>query len=132
IDYFRAVFDRQTDQVRRLTPRLLETLRKKPLLYVPFENGGQPGPVLAARKLQTYLRFLLTQLPQMGLLHETFEVLYTAFRMERETRPVGMAVTEFDQLFRAALSNTLHAVTESSHKWKSGKFTDAELVDLVS
>ncbi len=132
IDYFRAIFDRRSQRVRQLTPRMLESLRKKPLLYVPFENGGQPGPVLAARKLQTYLRFLLSQLPQMGLLHETYSVLHTAFRMERETRPPGLAVTEFDQLFRAALSNTLHCVSHSSRKWKSGRFAEEELVDLVS
>lgn len=132
IDFFRAIFNRQTDQVRALTPRMLERLRKQPLLYVPFENGGQPGPVLAARKLQTFLRFLLTHLPKMGLIYETYEVLYTAYRMEREIRPSGPPVTEFDQLFRTAISNTLHCVVSSSEKWKSGRYTDEELTDLVS
>lgn len=131
IDYFRAIFSGQTDQVRKLTPGLLEMLRKKPLLYVPFEHGGQPGSVLSARKLQTFLRFLLTHLPRMGLLFETYEVLYAAYRMEREHRPAGMAVTEFDQLFRAAVGNSLQCVTRSSQKWKSGKYTSEELVDLV-
>ncbi|MBD3672731.1 MAG: hypothetical protein HUJ26_04315 [Planctomycetaceae bacterium] len=132
IDYFRAIFQRQTDQVRALTPRLLERFRKHPLLYVPFENGGQPGPVLAARRLQTFLRFLLTQLPQMGLVYETYEVLYTAYRMEREHRPAGPPVTEFDQLFRTAISSTLKCVVTSSEKWKSGRYSNEELTDLVS
>lgn len=132
IDYFRAIFHRQPEQVRALTPRLLERLRKLPLLYVPFENGGQPGPVLAARKLQTFLRFLLAQLPQMGLVYETYEVLYTAYRMEREIRPAGPPVTEFDQLFRTAISSTLKCVISSSNKWKSGRYSNEELTDLVS
>jgi hypothetical protein len=132
IDYFRAIFNRQTDRVRTLTPRMLERLRKQPLLYVPFENGGQPGPVLAARKLQTFLRFLLTHLPKMGLIYETYEVLYTAYRMEREIRPAGPPVTEFDQLFRTAISNTLQCVISSSARWKSGRYTDEELTDLIS
>ncbi len=35
-------------------------------------------------------------LPRLGLLHETWQLLQTAYRMERDQRPSGQAVTEFE------------------------------------
>ena len=45
-------------------------------------------------------------------------MLKTAYRMERKSRPGGQAVTEFDQLFRTALRNSLDCVIRSSKRWR--------------
>ncbi|MEX0716997.1 MAG: hypothetical protein WD066_10430 [Planctomycetaceae bacterium] len=128
---YRAVFRRDVAEVRRLLPQVVAELSHRPLLYVPFDNGGHPRDVLAARLLQSVLRFLLSQLPRLGLLREAWHVLRTAYRMERVSRPQGLAVTEFDRLFRTALTATLREVVISSPGWKSGRFTDEDLVETV-
>jgi len=117
--------------IRRRLPAVLASLVKEPLLYVPIDNGGHPTQYCDARSLQTTLKFLLTQLPRLGLLRETFAVLKAAFRMERTSRPAGQAVTEFDGLFQIALGRTLQTLIESSSDWRSGRFGDDDLVDLV-
>ncbi|MEX1097344.1 MAG: hypothetical protein WED34_14965 [Planctomycetales bacterium] len=128
---YRAVFRRDVPELRRLLPQVVAELGHRPLLYVPFDNGGHPRDVLAARLLQSVLRFLLSQLPRLGLLRETWHVLRTAYRMERVSRPQGLAVTEFDRLFRTALAATLREVITSSREWKSGRFSDEDLVETV-
>lgn len=115
---YRGVLERDAFAVRRVLPKLMKRLARKPLLYVSLENGGRPQRVLAARTLQNIMRFLLSELPRLGLLRETWDLLRTAFRMERESRPDGMAVTEFDRLFRIALSSSVECIVRSSGRWK--------------
>ena len=62
---------------------------------------------------------LLGQLPRLGLLEQTFRLLKTAFRMERTSRPLGQAVTEFDRLFRIGLSSSVESVLHAAKRWKS-------------
>jgi hypothetical protein len=111
---FHAVFARDLTAARKALPQLCRELRRRPLLYVPFENGGQPAAILKARTLQAIIRVLLAQLPRLGLLEETFLVLQTALQMEQTSRPVGQAVTEFDRLFRLALFASTEAVLHAS------------------
>ena len=118
-------------EVRKQLPTLQRVLKKEPLLYVPLEHGGEPRQILAARTMQALMRFLLRHLPKLGLLRETWHMLRTAYQMERASRPQGLAVTEFDRLFRIALKSTLEAVVEASAKWKAGRFSDEELIELV-
>lgn len=114
-----AVFARDTKAAMSSFAGLCRELKKRPLLYVPFENGGQPGAILKARTIQAIIRVLLSQLPRMGMLQETFQLLQTALQMERTGRPLGQAVTEFDRLFRIGLSNSVEAVLQSTSRWKS-------------
>lgn len=127
---YRGVFQRSPAAVREALPRLMEQLRHTPLLYVPFDNGGDPHHVLAARDCQTLIRFLLEQLPQLGLLTETFDLLQHAYHMERSSRPGGLAVTEFDRLFRTALRGALLCVMKSIDSWDQ-RPRDREVIDLV-
>lgn len=115
---FSAVFAHDADAARRCFPNLCKELKRRPLLYIPFENGGQPAAILKARTLQSLIRVLLSQLPRLGLLSETFELLQVALQMERTSRPSGQAVTEFDRLFRIGLSNSVEAILQSAVKWK--------------
>ena len=112
-----ALIHGDTATVRRALPVLLRRLARQPLLYVPLDAGGDPHQMLAARTRHADLQFLVEHLPRLGLLRETWQVLRTAYRMERTSRPDGAAVTEFDRLFRQALRHTLEAICHAAHAW---------------
>ncbi len=131
VQVYRGILNRDIEETRLRLPGLLQRMSRKPLLYVPLDNGGHPQQILAARTVQTDIRFLLTQLPRLGMLRETWHILRTAHRMERASRPGELAVTEFDRIFRTALRNSLECILRSSESWKSGKSSDAELVKIV-
>ncbi len=116
---YRGILAGDVAAVRRTLPDLVSSLARSPLLYVAFEHGGRPESMREVRMRQSVIRFLLTHLPRLGFLRETWDLLQTAYRMERESRPDGLAVTEFDQLFRTALQNTLRCVVRSSSHWTS-------------
>ena len=116
---FTAVFAQDVNGAQRCFPTLCKELKRRPLLYVPFENGGQPAAILKARMLQSVIRVLLSQLPRLGMLEETFELLQTSLQMERTLRPSGQAVTEFDRLFRIGLSSSVECILQSAGRWKT-------------
>ena len=116
---FTAVFAQDVAAAQKCFPALCKELKRRPLLYVPFENGGQPAAILKARMLQSVIRVLLSQLPRLGMLEETFELLQTSLQMERTLRPSGQAVTEFDRLFRIGLSSSVECILNSASRWKS-------------
>jgi hypothetical protein len=128
---YRGITRRDVALVRKLLPQLQRFLQRKPLLYIPLDHNGDPKQVIAARSMQAVMRFLLAHLPRLGLIRETWHLLRTAHQMERSSRPDGMAVTEFDRLFKVALRNSLESVVDTSAKWKSGKFSDEELIEVV-
>lgn len=131
LDVYRGILQNDPVEVRRLLPALIRQLQKKPLLYVPLEHGGEPRQILPARTHQVVMRFLLAHLPRLGLLRETWHLLKAAHRMERVSRPAGTAVTEFDRLFRIAMRNSLETIATASLDWKSGRFSDEELIEIV-
>jgi len=99
--------------VRRSLPELLRLLAGRPLLYVAVENGGDPNEVVAARLNHDLLMTLATELPRLGLLREARQVLLTALRMERRSRPAALSVTEFDRLFRTSLEAVLRVAVSA-------------------
>ncbi|MFQ5732177.1 MAG: hypothetical protein ACE5KM_09500 [Planctomycetaceae bacterium] len=106
-ELFGCVFRGDRVSLRRRLPELLKALGRQPLLYVALENNGSARKLLNARCAQRVLWFLLERLPPLGLLYETWQVLQTAYRMERSSRPAGTATTEFDRLLQAGLTNSL-------------------------
>jgi len=118
IRLLRSVLTNDTEAVLQEFPGFLKRLRKRPLLYVPFESGGNPKDILRARTLQAIIRLLLSQLPRQGLLRHTYQLLQTACRMERTRRPPGQAVTEFDRLFRIGLTSSVEAILHAAKRWK--------------
>jgi hypothetical protein len=132
IEFYRAVMSQDIPLVTKLLEGQFRRLSRKPLLYVPLDNGGHPTQILVARTVQTDIRFLLKQLPRLGLFRETWHVVRLAHRMERETRPDQMSVTEFDRIFRTALRNTIECLVESSATWEDGNFSDERLTAMVS
>ncbi len=131
-DLYRAIVRRDRRSVRKLLPQLLESIAERPLLYVPFENGGKPQRVLRAKSLQSLIRFLLAQLPRMGLLRETLDILRAAYKMERTSRPAGFAVTEFDRLFRIGLENSLTCLVQSWSSRTSGADNPKQLAEYTA
>ena len=114
----RFILLEQLDIVRRKLPQLLENLSKKPLLYAPLENGGDPQSIVTAKNRQAVLEFLLHHLPRLGLFRETWHVLGTAYSMEKNRSPAGVAITEFDRLFHHAVSETVERLVPAIRSWE--------------
>ncbi|MEZ6047128.1 MAG: hypothetical protein R3C11_16415 [Planctomycetaceae bacterium] len=114
----RAIFVRDRDVIRGQMERVLNEMKRLPLLYVPYDAGGDPEQLRKARTLQTILRFLLTQLPRLGMIRETYQVLHYALQRERaHNRHEGTVITEFDQLFRLGLQGVVKCLVESYQQW---------------
>ncbi len=111
------ILRRDADASRERLPKVIQALQEHPLLYVPLEYGGEPEQLLRAQAMQSVLRFLLRELPKLGMLKETWHVLKAAFQMERKWRPDRPAVTEFDRLFEIALRSSVRVVLESAREW---------------
>ncbi len=129
---YRAVVQRDIPTVRSLLPTLLARLSRNPLLYIPLENGGDPGQILRTQALQSVVRFLLRELPRLGLLRETWHTLLTAFRMERKYRPKGQAITEFDRLYSIALRSTLESLASSVRTWSNDDIDTEDLIEALA
>ncbi|REJ91462.1 MAG: hypothetical protein DWQ34_14990 [Planctomycetota bacterium] len=129
---YSAIIRRDAALVREQLPGFLKWIEKQPLLYVPFEHDGQPGPLLKTQSVQAVIRMLLRQLPPLGMLREGWHVLQAAYRMERRWRPEGQAITEFDRLFQISLRSVLDTVLSSARRWRSGRFSSEELIDVIS
>ncbi|MHC4878281.1 MAG: hypothetical protein ACYTGL_17660 [Planctomycetota bacterium] len=132
VEFYRAVIGQDVGSVRKQLQVQFRRLARKPLLYVPLDGGGHPMQILAARTVQTDIRFLLTHLPRMGLFRETWHVSRLAHRMERETRLDGMAVTEFDRIFRTALRNSIECLMDCAAAWDGDSFSDENLLSLIT
>jgi hypothetical protein len=129
--FYQAVIQRDVAAVGKLLPAQFTRLSRKPLLYVPLDNGGHPTQILVARTIQTDLRFLLKQLPRLGMFRETWHTLRMAHRMERETRPGQMAVTEFDRMFKTGVKHTIDCLILSAQTWDDGRYSDEDLISLI-
>src|SRR5207248_2941764 len=60
--------------VRVCLPAFLVHFRREPLLYCPPSDGGKPREVLQAQTALAVLEDLVTRLPRLGLLRETFQL----------------------------------------------------------
>jgi len=117
-DIYRAILSRDMLHIRQHLPKLLKQLAKEPLLYIALESGGNPLEMLEIRNRQKVIRFFLSHLPALGMLNETWQTLHTAYRMERNSQPDGMAISEYDRLFRKALRGSLDCLIHSSAQWQ--------------
>lgn len=131
-EFLHAILSHNITSIKELLPKALKRLSRRKLLYMPLENGGTPRSIADAQEMHALLRFLVTALPALGMYRETWQVMVTAYDMERSSRPRGPAITEFDRLFRLALSNTLSNMLKSSQNWRSGKLEDSELIDILT
>ena len=123
--------DEDPAAVRAVLPAFLRLFREEPLLFTPLSEGGQPRQVLRVRLAQSIVRALVSMLPRLGLLRETYQVLKTARAMELAHPPQGQGVTEFNGLFQVAFQGVVECVAVSSTGWGPEQGSDVALVDLL-
>jgi hypothetical protein len=131
-DVMRAVVRGERARVEQLWPRLLDSLRSQPLLYVPLSKGGEPARLIQARALGQTLRDLLEWLPRLGLLAQTCQLIEAARLME-SANPVGPgAISEFDRLFAAGYESIVESLVTVSTDWGgSNDEPDNDLVECL-
>lgn len=130
--FLQSAFSQEPAEARERLVLLLGEMINRPLLYVPLENDGHPMRIAEAQQALSIIRWLMVILPRLGLYRETCQVLRTAQRMERRSKPKGQSITEFDRLFALGFQETIRAILNSSENWRSGKIKSTELIQLIS
>ncbi len=126
-----ALFHGEADDARAALPAFLERFQQESLLSASLTEGGSPRQILQIRVAQTVLRALLANLPRLGLVRETFDLLRAARAMEQAHPPRGRVVTEFNHFFQAAYQAVVESVVDSSAGWPAEQAGDAELVAVL-
>ena len=113
----RAIGRNDGASVRTFLPGFITHFRREPLLYCPPSDGGKPREVLTAQTALGILEDLVTRLPRLGLLRETFQLTKLARQMEWNNPPEGRRVSSFDQLFRTALTGVVETLLAAASTW---------------
>ncbi|HEY1189196.1 MAG TPA: hypothetical protein VGE74_16200, partial [Gemmata sp.] len=113
----RALARGDAASVRGYLPAFIAHFRREPLLYCPPSDGGKPREVLTAQTALSVLEDLVTRLPRLGLLRETFQLTKLARQMEWNNPPEGRRVSSFDQLFRTALAGVVETLLAAAATW---------------
>ena len=111
-------------QPAKRSARSPSLFRSEPLLFTPLSEGpggGEPRAILRVRIAQAVLRALLANLPRLGLLRETYELLRTARGMEQAQPTRGRGVTEFNHFFQSAYQAVVENVVRSSPTWEDAR-----------
>jgi hypothetical protein len=127
----RSLFHGDVAAARIALPHFLQRFRMEPLLSPPLTQDGSPRQVLRVRLAQHVLRELLGNLPRLGLLRETFDLLRTARAMEQEHPAPGRGVTEFNHFFQIAFQEVVETVVRSAERWPADRTTDEALVSTL-
>ena len=117
--------------VRTLLPGFITHFRREPLLYCPPSDGGKPREVLTAQTALGVLEDLVTRLPRLGLLRETFQLTKLARQMEWNNPPEGRRVSSFDQLFRTALTGVVETLLAASMWDENATGEEGPLADAL-
>ncbi len=70
----------------------------------------------------------MANLPRLGLLRETYQLLKAARDMEQAHPPAGRGVTEFNHLFQAAYQSVVEAVVDAAPLPAPRRLRDRQLV----
>ncbi len=116
----RAIGRNDATSVRQFLPAFTAHFSTEPLLYCPPSDGGKPRKVLQAQTALAVLEDLVTRLPRLGLLRETFQLTKLARKMEWNNPPEGRRVSSFDQLFRTALTGVVETLLGAAVSWGDG------------
>jgi hypothetical protein len=125
-----ALFRGEPDAAREALPSFLEHFQQE-MLPPPPALLGAPRQVLRVRTAQAVLLALLANLPRLGLLRETFELLRAARAMEQAQAPGGRGVREFHHFFQAAFQAVVEAVVDSAADWPEEHAGDRELASVL-
>jgi hypothetical protein len=139
LDLRRAISRREPKSARKNVLKLLRSLRKEPLLYVPLARGGQPKKIVKARTLQALIAELVKTLPRLGLWTATCQLLEAAWDMETRHRVGPGAVSEFDRLFSSGFQCLVEALVVSVDDWSNEavrkgreEHFDSELIEFLN
>src|SRR5262249_37258163 len=127
----RAIHRGDAEAARAALPAFMERVRLEPLLTPPSTQDGSARHVLRVRLAQHILRELLGNLPRLGLLRETFDLLRAARAMEQERPAQGRGVTEFNHFFQIAFQEVVETVVRSAAEWPADRSADEALVDVL-
>jgi hypothetical protein len=127
----RAVARGDATGVRVVLPGFVSQFRAEPLLYCPPSDGGKPREVLKAQTALHVFEDLLTRLPRLGLLRETFHLTKLARQMEWNNPPEGRRVSSFDQLFRTALTGVVETLLTAAADWGEEAGPDGPLSSML-
>jgi hypothetical protein len=127
----RAEGRRNPAGVRSILPGFISLFRSEPLLYCPPSDGGKPQEVLRSQTALHVLEDLLTRLPRLGLLRETFHLTKLARQMEWNNPPDGRRVSSFDQLFRTALTGVVETLLAAAADWGEDAGPDGPLSGML-
>jgi hypothetical protein len=117
--------------VRSVLPAFIGLFRTEPLLYCPPSDGGKPHEVLRAQTALHVLEDMLSRLPRLGLLRETFHLTKLARQMEWNNPPEGRRVSSFDQLFRTALNGVVETLLTAAADWGEDAGPDGPLSGML-
>ncbi len=117
VNIVRAIGRGDAASVRQYLPAFVSHFKGEPLLYCPPSDGGKPREVLQAQTALAVLEDLVTRLPRLGLLRETFQLTKLARAMEWNNPPEGRRVSSFDQLFRTALTGVVDTLLAAAATW---------------
>ena len=123
----RSVANGDGGAVRRLLPMFIKLFGQEPLLVCPPSDGGTPTQAIRAQIAQQMMQSLLTRLPRLGLLRETYHLTRLARQMERNEVPEGRRVSSFDVIFRTAVTGTVDAVLSAARDWGDDAAEDGPL-----
>jgi hypothetical protein len=126
-----ALLHSNAERTRAVLPAFLEHFRQEPLLSQSLSEGGDPRRLLRVRLAQTILRALAGNLPRLGLLRETYQVLQGAWASEREHPPAGRGITEFNHLFQAGYQAVVECIVHSSAEWQLDQEPDKQIVGIL-
>jgi hypothetical protein len=132
----RALYRGDPAAAREALPEFTEHFRQEPLVFQHLAAGGHPRQVWRAGVAQGVLRALLANLPRLGLVRESFDLLLTARAMEQAARQAGpggeRVVPVFHQLFETALPAVAEAVVDSATTWGPAGADGGELAQRLN
>ena len=100
--------------VANLLPAFIGQFQAEPLLFTALADGGQPRRVFRARLAQKTLRTLVINLPRLGFVRQTYQLLRTARAMEQANQPRGRKTSEFNYLFQPGFTAVIEAVIDAA------------------
>ena len=101
-----------TRRAQALRPLPAALPRRAAAAHAAERGAGRrrAAPILRVRIAQAVLRSLLANLPRLGLLRETYDLLRTARGMEQAHPTRGRGVTEFNHFFQSAYQSVVENV----------------------
>lgn len=126
-----AILQGDSEGARAVFPELRARLDVEPILYAPLTKGGDPRRIVTARLFHSLIEHWLTALPKLGLLKETWQLLDTARRMERNRGAAEGVVTEYDRLFETGFLAVVDAVVRLEPRTERPADADNELIESL-